>query len=117
MPSENATAATQRARPAYVRWYGKQRWRNLARYQLQEHPLCAKCLSIGRVTPASVADHVERHNGNEYAFWTGALQSLCVPCHNRTKQREEVRGYSSDIDADGWPTDPMHPSNAKKPKR
>jgi CheY-like chemotaxis protein len=39
-------------------------------------------------------------------FFLGRLQSLCERCHNHDKQRVEVRGYSDDIDEDGYPTDP-----------
>ena len=96
-----------------VRWYGLRRWRNRARHQLREHPLCAMCLRDGIVTPAYAADHVEPHRGNEHSFWNGALQSLCMTHHNVTKQREELDGYTSNVDADGWPIDPRHPSNAR----
>jgi hypothetical protein len=92
-------------------WYGKMRWRRMAKAQLREHPLCVMCLQRGQVIPATVADHVEPHRGDEHAFWFGKLQSLCVPCHNHHKRFEEMRGYTTDIDASGWPTDPRHPAN------
>jgi hypothetical protein len=95
------------------RWYGMQRWRKRARQQLREHPLCAMCLRAGQVEPACVADHVTPHNGNQRAFWFGALQSLCIAHHDITKRQEEIRGYASDVDAQGWPTDPKHPANAR----
>ena len=34
---------------------------------------------------------------------------MCGPCHRSVKQKEEKRGYRSDIGIDGWPTDPRHP--------
>ena len=102
------------ARP-WASWYGRQRWRIRARRQLREHPLCNKCLQRGHVVPATVADHVTPHRGDQQAFWFGQLQSLCAPCHSRFKQIEEVHGYSTDIDADGWPIDPRHPANAGRP--
>lgn len=74
-------------------WYGMQRWRRIARRQLREHPLCALCLQQGKVVPASVADHVKPHRGDQASFWAGALQSLCEPHHNVTKQREEIQSY------------------------
>lgn len=38
-----------------------------------------------------VADHVTPHRGQEAMFWdAGNLQSLCKPCHDRIKQREEA---------------------------
>ena len=95
-------------------WYSTQRWLNVAAHQLQAHPLCAKCLSRGQVTPARVADHVVPHKGNANLFWMGELQSLCLHCHNRWKLIEELHGYNTDIDHDGWPIDPRHPANSGK---
>jgi hypothetical protein len=94
-----------------VPWYGWQRWRKRARHQLREHPLCAMCLQQGIVVPATVADHVVPHKQNQRAFWFGTLQSLCTAHHNSTKQLVELYGYSTDVDADGWPTDRRHPAN------
>lgn len=61
---------------------------------------------------ATVADHVERHNGDAALFWNGKLQSLCAPHHNSAKQRAELRGYSSAVGEDGFPLDPLHPANS-----
>jgi hypothetical protein len=49
------------------------------------------CEKAGRLTPATVADHIERHNGDYDRFWHGRLQSLCASCHSSEKQRQEVR--------------------------
>lgn len=46
-------------------------------------PLCRLCLEAGRVTPASVCDHLVPHKGDFTAFRLGALRSLCADCHNR----------------------------------
>jgi 5-methylcytosine-specific restriction protein A len=63
------------------------------------------CARMGRIEPAVVADHVEPHKGDINKFMLGALAGLCLVHHNASKQREEVRGYSDEIGADGWPTD------------
>ena len=53
---------------------------------------------------ATVADHVEPHRGDHDKFWHGRLQSLCKPCHDRDKQREENGGRAIvAIGCDGWP--------------
>lgn len=74
--------AKRKRASAAKRLYGR-RWQRAARLRLAEHPLCAECLRHGRVTPATVVDHVRPHRGNVLAFWTGAWQSLCVACHAR----------------------------------
>jgi 5-methylcytosine-specific restriction endonuclease McrA len=98
----------------WARWYGLQRWRNRARLQLQQHPLCAMCLEHGVVIPANVADHVVPHHGHEQLFWYGELQSLCFAHHNASKQQIETKGFARDVGVDGWPVDANHPVNRLK---
>ena len=96
------------------RLYGSERWRRMAKRQLQAHPLCAMCLQTGLVTPAQECDHVVRHKGDPKAFWTGARQSLCKACHQAKSAAEEgfrQRGYSLDVDGDGFPMIENHPAN------
>jgi 5-methylcytosine-specific restriction protein A len=66
-------------------------------------------LERGIPVPATVADHVEPHKGDRTKFFTGALQSLCVPCHDGTKRQVETLGFHKDIGLDGWPLDSRHP--------
>ena len=54
-------------------------------------------------------DHVEPHKGDQQKFFFGELQSLCKLHHEGAKKREDARGYSTQIGADGWPVDPRHP--------
>jgi hypothetical protein len=84
--------------------------RRRAKHQLLIEPLCRMCHAKGSVVPATVADHITPHDGDWNEFRTGALQSLCVHCHNNLKQQIEVRGYTSEIAEDGWPLDPNHPT-------
>ena len=72
-------------------------------------PLCALCDRRGRITAATVADHIEPHHGDPDAFWTGKLQSLCKSCHDGAKQAEESGGYMRGADESGMPLDPKHP--------
>lgn len=73
---------------------------------------------LGKVTAATVADHITPHKGDYELFWHGPLQSLCAFHHNKTKQRIERKGskaidveYSNACDVHGKPIDPRHPSN------
>lgn len=97
----------------YRKLYKTSRWQKLRARQLRHYPLCSKCQARGQVTPATVADHIEPHKGNEHLFFHGPLQSLCAPCHSGAKQSEERRGYSTEIGLDGWPTCPSHPANSR----
>jgi len=71
-------------------------------------PLCRLCLEAGRVTPATVADHVTPHRGDFTAFRLGELRSLCADCHNRLDGTNSPR---APVREDGTPSDPNHPWN------
>jgi 5-methylcytosine-specific restriction protein A len=79
------------------------RWDKARKTYLMSHPLCVMCQKEGRVTPATVVDHIKPHKGDQQLFWdTANWQSLCKPHHDRDKQREE-RGRFQAVHADGWP--------------
>jgi 5-methylcytosine-specific restriction enzyme A len=67
------------------------RWRKARAAYLASHPICVHCEREGRVTAATVVDHVERHEGQQdRLFWdVRNWQPLCKPCHDR-KTREET---------------------------
>jgi 5-methylcytosine-specific restriction protein A len=95
--------------------YNSTTWRKRAKAQLREHPLCAMCLTRKQLTPATVADHLIPHRGNEWLFMQGDLQSLCFHCHNSRKKDLESLGFHRDVGTDGWPLDPNHPANKPRP--
>jgi 5-methylcytosine-specific restriction protein A len=97
------------APPIWKRWYGLERWRQRARGQLMLEPLCRICEIKGKVTAASIADHITPHRGDPRLFWEGKLQSLCPACHSGLKRQTERRGYSTEVGPDGYPTDHRHP--------
>jgi 5-methylcytosine-specific restriction protein A len=79
------------------------RWDKARKTYLMSHPLCVMCKRDGRVTPATVVDHIVPHKGDQQLFWdTANWQSLCAPHHNRDKQWEE-RGRFQAVGEDGWP--------------
>ena len=75
---------------AWRAWYKTARWQKL-RWSILVRDLftCAKCKAIKADTSQLVCDHIERHQGNEAAFWSGPFQTLCASCHSGAKQREE----------------------------
>lgn len=67
-------------------------WQKARLVHLNANPLCAYCAKTGRVEAASVVDHIVPHNGDQTLFWDRSnWQSLCKPCHDQVKQREEAR--------------------------
>lgn len=86
-----------------MRLYGTIGWQKKRANQLRECPLCCYCERQGRVTAATVADHIIPHNNDAEAFWTNKLQSLCKPCHDSIKQRQELGQDVTVTGEDGWP--------------
>jgi 5-methylcytosine-specific restriction enzyme A len=92
----------------HARLYNTRAWQRKRYTQLKNSPLCAFCWGVGRAVPASVADHVIPHRGDEELFFNGELQSLCKVCHDSAKQQLERSGYLKGGDASGYPLDKNH---------
>lgn len=98
---------------AYRSWYKTARWQAVRRSQLQAEPLCRACKAAGRTTPATVCNHLDKAS-KATDFFAGPFSSLCAPCHDGGEQKAESAGFSAAAGLDGWPTDPRHPSNARR---
>jgi len=85
-----AAEPVDRSRTSHL--YSHRRWRRIRARHLALEQLCRFCLAEGRVTPATVVDHVTPHRGDMDRFWNGERQSLCATHHSRDKQRAEARG-------------------------
>lgn len=60
------------------------RWRAARKSYLQHNPLCRLCREEGRLTPATVVDHIVPHRGDEKLFWNeDNWQPLCKTCHDK----------------------------------
>ena len=72
------------------------RWQRLSKKYLQAHPLCVECKRTGRLTPATVVDHIVPHRGNPQLMWSeGNWQSLCKQCHDKkTGTHDSIPTYS-----------------------
>ena len=67
---------------AAQRGYGAA-WQKARLTFLARSPLCVTCEAQGRVTAATVVDHVIPHRGDQALFWdTGNWQSLCKHHHD-----------------------------------
>lgn len=85
------------------------RWVNYRRQYLRANPLCVYCQRRGKVTQATVVDHIVPHRGDDVLFWdTANHQALCKPCHDSIKQAEEKGGKVGGCDIDGVPIDTNH---------
>jgi 5-methylcytosine-specific restriction endonuclease McrA len=97
--------------------YSTQRWQKLRRLKLRVNPLCESCLQLGRIEPATVADHKTPISAGSDPYPPLAeLASLCARCHNaktRAEQLGEKEWLHRGCDAFGFPLDPNHPWYAK----
>ena len=66
------------------------RWQQARDRFLKTHPLCVRCQAAGKLTPATVVDHVLPHRGDQHLFWDqNNWQALCKPCHDRKTMTED----------------------------
>lgn len=81
-----------RERPSPTeRGYGTA-WRKAREGFLRHHPLCAECDRQGRLSPATVVDHIVPHKGDRSLFWDhDNWQPLCKQCHDRKTATEDSR--------------------------
>jgi 5-methylcytosine-specific restriction protein A len=78
-------------RSASARGYGR-RWQKyrLAFLHRAANALCVECRKTGRITAATVVDHIIPHKGNDRLFWDPTNhQPLCATCHNKKTVRED----------------------------
>lgn len=69
------------------------KWQKARERFLFDNPLCVYCQREGRVTAASVVDHITPHQGDQALFWRQSnWQQLCASCHSSVKQAEESKG-------------------------
>lgn len=90
----SAPAQARYATPGYTK-----RWQTASKSFLLHHPFCVRCRQQGRLTPATVVDHIIPHRGDQKLFWDESnWQALCKPCHDRktwTEDRFVSYGYGS----------------------
>lgn len=95
-PSGRQAYDADRDRQDWRRWYKTARWQALRWEVLRRDLFTCQWPGCGRVeadTSQLVADHRRAHRGDEKLFWDRAnLQTLCKPCHDSRKQRQERRG-------------------------
>lgn len=80
---------------AFERGYNS-RWQKASKRFLAKHPVCVRCERIGKLTPATVVDHIKPHRGDKVLFWNESnWQPLCKKCHDRkTRTMDQHQEYS-----------------------
>ena len=85
--SQAGKVAMPRRDSPSVRGYGVT-WQRTRRAFLARYPLCARCSEIGRVHPATEADHVIPKARGGSDGWSN-LQPLCKMHHSQKTMREQ----------------------------
>ncbi|MTI71069.1 MAG: HNH endonuclease [Firmicutes bacterium] len=66
------------------------RWRKARSKYLKGNPLCIHCKEKGKLTRATVVDHIEPHRGDRTLFWDESnWQPLCKKCHDKKTMTED----------------------------
>lgn len=90
LETNEASRAYNELRPSAAKRGYNSKWQKARRTYLNNHPLCAECKRKGRITPATVVDHIIPHKGNSKLFWdTNNWQPLCKQCHDRKTATED----------------------------
>lgn len=85
--------AAGKKRRAY--FYGTTAWRKFRAIYISKHPLCEHCLKDGKLTAATLVDHVIEIMDGGARLSESNVQSLCDACHNRKtalKKKERAAG-------------------------
>jgi 5-methylcytosine-specific restriction endonuclease McrA len=92
-PHDRQQYDRQRDEQPWRQWYKTARWQRLRWAVLQRDLFtCQRCQRLEGETAKLVADHRRAHRGDEALFWDeGNLWTLCKPCHDGWKQRQEAR--------------------------
>ncbi len=81
---------TMRNRSAYE-FYHSAEWRRLRNNFLIEHPFCEECQRQGRLTKATVVDHIVPIQQGGALLEESNLQALCASCHGSKSIKEGSR--------------------------
>ena len=92
--------ASQKKKDSNARWaneaqggvanqfYRNAPWRKLRERQLAKEPSCRHCADKGKLTPATVADHITPIRLGGEPLDIDNLMSLCKPCHASKSVKE-----------------------------
>lgn len=73
------------------KFYQSQEWKTLRKKKLRINPLCEECYRNGKITKATIADHITPIKQGGTALDITNLQSLCWSCHSRKSVEEGSR--------------------------
>ena len=69
------------------------RWQKARQTFLARSPLCIGCEAVGRITAATVVDHVVPHDGDQAKFWDASHWQACCKWHHDSIKQMLERMY------------------------
>lgn len=80
-----------RSNQPWRKWYSTAQWERLRQATfLRDRYQCQRCKRLEGNTSKLICDHVTPHRGDQSKFFNpDNLTTLCKPCHDSAKQREE----------------------------
>lgn len=84
-----ARKARDAAKGERAKHYKTAHWQRLRMVVLRQEPLCRECKDMGRLTPATVVDHIKPLSDGGTDAMTN-LQPLCKECHDLKTNRESA---------------------------
>ena len=82
------------------KFYSSTAWRKKSEQHRRDELLCRPCSKQGRVTLATLTDHIVPIEQGGDPWDDDNLQSSCDPCHNAKRQAERGRGRAVQITRD-----------------
>ena len=77
----------ERSKPASS-FYNSKEWKRKRQDYLIEHPFCVECMKYGRLTKATLVDHIIPIRMGGERLDDSNLQALCWSCHSSKSIRE-----------------------------
>ena len=80
---------SKKRRKKKQKFYGSKHWRKRSLLYRKNHPLCVRCLELGRYRIAKVADHDNPEWKGKEGL-TNKLNALCLSCHREKTFSEDI---------------------------
>jgi 5-methylcytosine-specific restriction protein A len=77
--------------PDRQKFYESPAWRRLRQIKLGQMPLCEICYAEGRITKASLVDHIQEISDGGAPLDMENLMSVCHICHNKKTAQERKK--------------------------
>jgi 5-methylcytosine-specific restriction protein A len=92
--AQDRKAEESRRGSANSRGYGS-RWRVARKRFLELNPLCAECNRVGRLTAATIVDHIVPHKGDISLFWDMDNREAICKSHHDQKTASQDGGFGN----------------------